>query len=342
MKFNKNEKTGLIDVFFEYDDVVEAYSKCENDREKFKAELSDISSSGISEYLKSNGYDKNDAEKLFGDMSEQFEKSYSGAKDILEKDGIYMKYSDSDPYLLLMDVHKGNFVDAVYNNSFLENSSEKDYDYYIKYSPSLSYMDGDDEIIRVTDIAVFDRTGAEKPFTADTFDTDTFGEENRGKFKVSDYFVPVKEKDIPFGINELDLMESSIDADGLVTDRYYGVDELEIFAFNDLYNLEVSEIENIVSEAKTVKSTLDSINCDIEYGDKGRTVISDRDSGNTISIDTNYDSVRTNSELYRITKYENVDSFDSLKEKILESGLTVDTDKEKPYEVSDFGLDGLA
>lgn len=335
MKFNKNEKTGLVDVSFEYDDVVEAYSKCENDREKFKAGLSDISSSGISEYLKSNGYDKNDAEKLFGDMSEQFEKSYSGAKDILEKDGIYMKYSDSDPYLLLMDVHKDNFVEAVYNNSFLENSSEKDYDYYIKYTPTLFYMDGNDEIIHGVDIAVFDKTGAEKPFTADTFD-----EGDRGKFRVSDYFIPVKENDIPFGIDELDLVESVIETDDEVLKRYYS--EGEMYAFDDLYELEVSEIEDIVSNAKNVKSTLDSINCDIEAGDRGRVVISDRDSGNTISIDTNYDSVRANSELYRITKYENVDSFDSLKEKILESGLTVDTDKEKPYEVSDFGLDGLA
>lgn len=335
MRFNKNEKTGLIDVSFEYDDVVQAYSKCENDREKFKAGLSDISSSGISEYLKSNGYDKNDAEKLFGDMSEQFEKSYSGAKDILEKDGIYMKYSDSDPCLLLMDVHKDNFVEAVYNNSFLENSSEKDYDYYIKYTPTLFYMDGNDEIIHGVDIAVFDKTGAEKPFTADTFD-----EGDRGKFRVSDYFVPVKENDIPFGIDELDLMESVIETDDEVLKRYYS--EGEIYAFDDLYELEVSEIEDIVSKAKNVKSTLDSINCDIKAGDRGRVVISDRDSGNTISIDTNYDSVRANSELYRITQYENVDSFDSLKEKILESGLTVDTDKEKPYEVSDFGLDGLA
>lgn len=334
MKFNKNE-AGLIDVSFEYDDVVQAYSKCENDREKFKAGLSDISSSGISEYLKSNGYYKNDAEKLFGDMSEQFEKSYSGAKDILEKDGIYMKYSDSDPYLLLMDVHKDNFVEAVYNNGFLENSSETDYDYYIKYSPNLFYMDGRDEIIHGIDIAVFDKTGAEKPFTADTFD-----EGDRGKFRVSDYFVPVKENDIPFGIDELDLMESVIETDDEVLKRYYS--EGESYAFDDLYELEVSEIEDIVSNAKNVKSTLDSINCDIEAGDRGRVVISDRDSGNTISIDTNYDSVRANSELYRITKYENVDSFDSLKEKILESGLTVDTNKEKPYEVSDFGLDGLA
>ena len=335
MKFNKNEKTGLVDVSFEYDDVVEAYSKCENDREKFKAGLSDISSSGISEYLKSNGYDKNDVEKLFGDMSEQFEKLYSGAKDILEKDGIYMKYSDSDPYLLLMDVHKDNFVEAVYNNSFLENSSEKDYEYYIKYTPTLFYMDGNDEIIHGVDIAVFDKTGAEKPFTADTFD-----EGDRGKFRVSDYFVPVKENDIPFGIDELDLMESVIETDDEVLKRYYS--EGEIYAFNDLYELEVSEIEDVVLKAKDVKRTLDSINCDIEAGDRGRVVISDRDSGNTISIDTNYDRVRVNSELYRITKYENVDSFDSLKEKILESGLTVDTDKEKPYEVSDFGLDGLA
>ena len=335
MKFNKNEKTGLIDVSFEYDDVVQAYSKCENDREKFKAGLSDISSSGISEYLKSNGYDKNDAETLFGDMSEQFEKSYSGAKDILEKDGIYMKYSDSDPYLLLMDVHKDNFVEAVYNNGFLENSSETDYDYYIKYSPNLFYMDGRDEIIHGIDIAVFDKSGAEKPFTADTFD-----EGDRGKFRVSDYFVPVKENDIPFGIDELDLMESVIETDDEVLKRYYS--EGEMYAFDDLYELEVSEIEDIVSNAKNVKSTLDSINCDIEAGDRGRVVISDMDSGNTISIDTNYDSVRANSELYRITKYENVDSFDSLKEKILESGLTVDTNKEKPYEVSDFGLDGLA
>lgn len=335
MKFNKNEKTGLIDVSFEYDDVVQAYSKCENDRDKFKAGLSDISSSGISEYLKSNGYDKNDVEKLFGDMSEQFEKLYSGAKDILEKDGIYMKYSDSDPYLLLMDVHKDNFVEAVYNNSFLENSSEKDYEYYIKYTPTLFYMDGNDEIIHGVDIAVFDKTGAEKPFTADTFD-----EGDRGKFRVSDYFVPVKENDIPFGIDELDLMESVIETDDEVLKRYYS--EGEIYAFNDLYELEVSEIEDVVLKAKDVKRTLDSINCDIEAGDRGRVVISDRDSGNTISIDTNYDRVRVNSELYRITKYENVDSFDSLKEKILESGLTVDTDKEKPYEVSDFGLDGLA
>lgn len=302
---------------------MEAYSKCENDREKFKAGLSDISSSGISEYLKSNGYDKNDAEKLFGDMSEQFEKSYSGAKDILEKDGIYMKYSDSDPYLLLMDVHKDNFVEAVYNNSFLENSSEKDYDYYIKYTPTLFYMDGNDEIIHGVDIAVFDKTGAEKPFTADTFD-----EGDRGKFRVSDYFIPVKENDIPFGIDELDLMESVIETDDEVLKRYYS--EGEMYAFDDLYELEVSEIEDIVSNAKNVKSTLDSINCNIEAGDRGRVVISDRDSGNTISIDTNYDSVRANSELYRITKYENVDSFDSLKKKILESGLTVDTDKEKP------------
>ena len=335
MKFNKNENTGLVDVSFEYDDVVQAYSKCENDREKFKAELSDISSSGISEYLKSNGYDKNDAEKVFGDMSEQFEKSYSGAKDILEKDGIYMKYSDSDPYLLLMDVHKDNFVEAVYNNSFLENSSEKDYDYYIKYTPILFYMDGNDEIIHGVDIAVFDKTGAEKPFTADTFD-----EGDRGKFRVSDYFVPVKKNDIPFGIDELDLMESVIETDDEVLKRYYS--EGEMYAFNDLYELEVSEIEDIVSNAKEVKKTLDLINCDIESADRGRVIISDRASGNTISIDTNYDSVRANSELYRITKYENVDSFDSLKEKILESGLTVDTNKEKPYEVSDFGLDGLA
>lgn len=334
MKFNKNE-AGLIDVSFEYDDVVQAYSTCENYREKFKAGLSDISSSGISEYLKSNGYDKNDAEKLFGDMSEQFEKSYSGAKDILEKDGIYMKYSDSDPYLLLMDVHKDNFVEAVYNNSFLENSSEKDYDYYIKYTPTLFYMDGNDEIIHGVDIAVFDKTGAEKPFTADTFD-----EGDRGKFRVSDYFVPVKENDIPFGIDELDLMESVIETDDEVLKRYYS--EGEIYAFDDLYELEVSEIEDIVSKAKNVKSTLDSINCDIKAGDRGRVFISDRDSENTISIDTNYDSVRANSELYRITQYENVNSFDSLKEKILESGLTVDTNKEKPYEVSDFGLDGLA
>mgnify|MGYP000916390863 CR=1 FL=1 len=335
MKFNKNEKTGFIDVSFEYDDVVQAYSKCENDRDKFKAGLSDISDSGISEYLKSNGYYKNDAKKLFGDMSEQFEKLYSGAKDILEKDGIYMKYSDSDPYLLLMDVHKDNFVEAVYNNSFLENSSEKDYDYYIKYTPTLFYMDGNDEIIHGVDIAVFDKTGVEKPFTADTFD-----EGDRGKFRVSDYFVPVKENDIPFGIDELDLMESVIETDDEVLKRYYS--EGEIYAFDDLYKLEVSEIEDIVSKAKNVKSTLDSINCDIKAGDRGRVFISDRDSGNTISIDTNYDSVRANSELYRITQYENVNSFDSLKEKILESGLAVDTNKEKPYEVSDFGLDGLA
>ena len=335
MKFNKNEKTGLVDVSFEYDDVVQAYSKCENDRDKFKAELSEIYDSGILEYIKSNGYTKNDTEKVFGDMSEQFEKLYSGAKDILEKDGIYMKYSDSDPYLLLMDVHKDNFVKAVYNNSFLENSSEKDYDYYIKYAPNLFDMDGSTEIIRAADIAVFDKSGVEKPFTADVFT-----EGIRGRFRASDYFVPVRENDVPFGIGELKLEESSIEDDRDVIDAF--LSEGAGYSFDDLYELEVSEIEDIVSNAKEVKKTLDLINCDIESADRGRVVISDRASGNTISIDTNYDRVRTNSELYRITKYENVDSFDSLKEKILESGLTVDTGKEKPYEVSDFGLDGLA
>lgn len=144
----------------------------------------------------------------------------------LDFDTIYMKFNDSNPYLLLMDVRKDNFVKALYNNDFLLNSSENDYDYYIKYYPVMEFMDGSEEYILINDIAVVDKSGVEDAFTLDTFT-----EGIRGRLK-ADYFIPVKEEDIPVKIKEADLLESFIEPEMDVIKAYE--DNERGYTFDDL------------------------------------------------------------------------------------------------------------
>jgi hypothetical protein len=320
MKFDKNEKTGYIEPKFEYDEIVDAYVACRGNAEKFKEELSNMSAKNVAEYMEKNNIDIKDSEKVFGDFDIQFEKSYNAAKYDIQNEGIYMKFKDSDPYMLLMDVHKDNFVKAVYNHGFMEGSSDKDYECYIKYTPTLACMNGRGEIVSVPDVAVVDKRGVEKPFTMDTMT-----EDSRGLFRIDDYFEPVKENDIPFGVRELELMESDYTLDDERLNAFN--DPMGGYGFNDLYKLEVSEIEGIISKAQTVKNSLSEIGCDIEI-DNRIVRISELEGNTSIEINSEYDYLEANSELYRITEYSGCDNIDSVAKELLETDLYTDVKKE--------------
>ena len=243
-----------------------------------------------------------------------------------------MKFKD-DPYLLLMDVRKDNFVKASYNNNFLLNSSENDYDYYIKYAPILDFMDGDEEYIQVVDVAVIDRSGVEEVFTMDTV-----SEGIRGRLK-ADYFIPVKEEDIPVKIKELDLMESFLEPEMEIIRAYE--DNERGYSFDDLYKLEVSNIEDIVYKAREVKNNLNfSLENDIKI-EKDRVIISDRENDDNIKINSDYDYNKVNNKLYEIIKYSDIEDFKSLKKEISESSLDTSLINKEYSEVSEFGLNGI-
>ena len=313
MNFNEYNKTKNTDFSFSYNDIVKAYYECENNKDKFKDNLHEI-------YNKENN-------------SENFEKVYRAAESTLQRDGIYMKFKDSDPYLLLMDVRKDNFVKALYNNDFLSNFSEKNYDYYIKYAPILDFMDGDEEYIQVVDVAVIDRSGIEEAFTMDTI-TDGI----RGRLK-ADYFIPVKEDDIPVKIKELDLMESFLEPEMEIIKAYE--DNERGYTFDDLYKYEVSNIEDIVYKAREIKNNLNfSLESDIKI-EKDRVIISDRETDDGIKINSDYDYNKVNNELHSIIKYSNIEDFKSLKKEISESSLDTSLINKEYSEISEFGLNGI-
>lgn len=298
---------------FTYDDIVKAYSECENNKDKFKDNLYEI-------YNKENN-------------SEEFEKAYRGAESTLQREGIYMKFNDSNPYLLLIDVREDNFVKASYNNDFLLNSSENDYDYYIKYYPVMEFMDGSEEYIMVNDIAVIDKNCIEEAFTLETFT-----EGIRGRLK-ADYFIPVKEEDIPVKIKEADLLESFIEPEMDVIRAYE--DNERGYSFDDLYELEVSNIKDIVDKAGEVKNNLNVyLGADIEI-QNDRVIISDRENNDTIKINSHYDYNKVNNELYGLTKLSDIEDFKSLKKEISESSLDTSLINKEYSEVSELGLNGI-
>ena len=270
---------------FSYNDIVKAYSECENNKDKFKDNLHEI-------YNKENN-------------SEEFEKACHAAESTLQREGIYMKFKD-EPYLLLMDVRKDNFVKVLYNNDFLLNSSENDYDYYIKYYPVMEFMDGSEEYILINDIAVVDKSGVE-----DSFTLDTFTEGIRGRLK-ADYFISVKEEDIPVKIKEADLLESFIEPEMDVIRAYE--DNERGYSFDDLYEIEVSNIEDIVNKASEVKNNLNVyLGANIEI-QKDRVIISD---DYILTID------------FRSTSSEFLKFFKSLIVNFTEKGIMIsDFDKE--------------
>lgn len=297
---------------FSYNDIVKAYSECENNKDKFKDNLHEI-------YNKENN-------------SEEFEKACHAAESTLQREGIYMKFKD-EPYLLLMDVRKDNFVKVLYNNDFLLNSSENDYDYYIKYYPVMEFMDGSEEYILINDIAVVDKSGVE-----DSFTLDTFTEGIRGRLK-ADYFIPVKEEDIPVKIKEADLLESFIEPEMDVIRAYE--DNERGYSFDDLYEIEVSNIEDIVNKASEVKNNLNVyLGANIEI-QKDRVIISDRENNDTIKINSHYDYDKVNNELYGIIKLSDIKDFKSLKKEISESSLDTSLINKEYSEISEFGLNGI-
>ena len=313
MNFNEYDEIKNTEFYFSYNDIVKAYSECENNKDKFKDNLHEI-------YNKDNN-------------SEEFEKAYHAAESTLQREGIYMKFNDSNPYLLLMDVRKDNFVKASYNNNFLLNSSENDYDYYIKYYPVIEFMDGSEEYILVNDIALVDKNGVEEAFTLETFT-----EGIRGRLK-ADYFIPVKEEDIPVKIKEVDLLESFIEPEMDVIRAYE--DNERGYSFDDLYELEVSNIEDIVNKAGEVKNNLNIyLGADIEI-QKDRVIISDKESNDTIKINSHYDYDKVNNELYGIIKFSDIKDFKSLKKEISESILDTSLINKEYSEVSEFELNGM-
>lgn len=312
MNFNEYDEIENAKFSFSYNDIVKAYSECENNKDKFKDNLYEI-------YNKENN-------------PEDFEKACHTAESTLQREGIYMKFEDSNPYLLLMDVRKDNFVKASYNN-FLLNSSKNDYDYYIKYYPVMEFMDGSEEYIKVNDIAVVDKNGVEEAFTLDTFT-----EGIRGRLK-ADYFIPVKEEDIPVKIKKVDLLESFIEPEmdviRVCEDNERG------YSFDDLYELEVSNIEDIVDKAGEVKNNLNVyLGVDIEI-QKDRVIISDNESNDTIKINSHYDYDKVNNELYGIIKLSDIEDFKSLKKEISESSLDTSLINKEYSEISEFGLTGI-
>ena len=313
MNFNEYDEIENAKFYFSYNDIVKAYSECENNKDKFKDNLYEI-------YNKENN-------------SEEFEKACHAAESTLQREGIYMKFNDSNPYLLLMDVRKDNFVKASYNNNFLLNSSENDYDYYIKYYPVIEFMDGSEEYILVNDIALVDKNGVEEAFTLETFT-----EGIRGRLK-ADYFIPVKEEDIPVKIKEVDLLESFIEPEMDVIRAYK--DNERGYSFDDLYELEVSNIEDIVNKAGEVKNNLNIyLGADIEI-QKDRVIISDKESNDTIKINSHYDYDKVNNELYGIIKFSDIKDFKSLKKEISESILDTSLINKEYSEVSEFELNGM-
>lgn len=308
-----NNKNRDVKFSFSYNDIIDAYSKCENNKDTFKDNLYEI-------YNKENNL-------------EDFEKIYRSAERTLQREGIYMKFKD-EPYLLLMDVRKDNFVRASYNNDFLLNSSENNYDYYIKYYPVMEFMDGSEEYIQVTDIAVVDNSGIEEAFTADTLT-----EGIRGRFKADDYFIPVKEEDIPVKIKDLDIMPSFIELEMDVIKGYE--DNERGYSFDDLYKLEVSNIEDIVYKAREVKNNLNCVlGSDIKI-EKDRVIISDRMTDDNIKINSEYDYDKVNNELYMIIKNSGLSDFESLKKEISESSLDTSLIDKEYSEVSELGLNDI-
>lgn len=313
MNFNEYDEIENTEFSFSYNDIVKAYSECENNKDKFKDNLYEI-------YNKENN-------------SEDFEKACHAAESTLQREGIYMNFNDSKPYLLLMDVRKDNFIKASYNNNFLLNSSENDYDYYIKYYPVMEFMDGSEEYILINDIAVVDKNGVEDAFTLDTLT-----EGIRGRLK-SDYFIPVKEEDIPVKIKEADLLESFIEPE---MDVIIACEDNERgYSFDDLYELEVSNIEDIVYKAREVKNNLNfSLESDIKI-EKDRILISDRKTDENIKINSDYDYNNVNNKLYEIIKYSDIENFESLKKEISESSLDTSIINKEYSEISEFGLNGI-
>lgn len=312
MNFDKYDEIENTKFSFSYNDIVKAYSECENNKDIFKNNLYEI-------YNEEN-------------VSEDFEKIYRSAERTLQREGIYMKFKD-EPYLLLMDVRKDNFVRASYNNDFLLNSSENNYDYYIKYYPVMDFMDGSEEYIQVTDIAVIDKSGIEEAFTIDTFT-----EGIRGRFKADDYFIPVKEEDIPVKIKDLDIMPSFIELEMDVIKGYE--DNERGYSFDDLYKLEVSSIEDIIYKAREVKNNLNCVlGSDIKI-EKDRVIISDRMTDDNIKINSEYDYDKVNNELYMIIKNSGLSDFESLKKEISESSLDTSLIDKEYSEVS-LGLNGI-